>query len=132
MMVLLVILHVFVSLFLIGVVLIQSGKGAEMGASFGTASSHTIFGSRGPGSFLGKMTTGPAIIFMVTSFSLAFIGKKGIRGSSVMPAHTEAPVVTTTDLPEPVAAPGAPAGSAPAVSPAASATPAPPAAPTVK
>ena len=120
MMVLLVILHVLVSLFLIGVVLIQSGKGAEMGASFGTASSHTIFGSRGPGSFLGKMTTGAAIIFMVTSFSLAFIGKKGIRGSSVMPAHTEAPVVTTTDLPEPAAesAPSAPSGTAVPAAPA--------------
>ncbi|MBI5097199.1 MAG: preprotein translocase subunit SecG, partial [Nitrospirae bacterium] len=105
MMVLLVILHIVVSLFLIGVVLIQSGKGAEIGASFGTASSHTIFGSRGPGSFLGKLTTGAAIVFMITSFSLAFIGKKGIGGSSVMPAHTEAPApaVTTTNLPEPAA-----------------------------
>ncbi|MDZ4384376.1 MAG: preprotein translocase subunit SecG [Nitrospirota bacterium] len=114
--VLLIIIHVLVSLFLIGVVLIQSGKGAEMGASFGAASSHTIFGSRGPGSFLGKLTTGAAILFMITSFSLAFIGKKGIGGSSVMPAHTEAPApaVTTTNLPEPAAAPGAPAGSAPA------------------
>ena len=128
MMVLLVILHVLVSLFLIGVVLIQSGKGAEMGASFGTASSHTIFGSRGPGSFLGKLTTGAAIIFMITSFSLAFIGKKGIRGSSVMPAHTEAPApaVTPTDIPEPAAE------SSPPASPAASATPAPPSAPVAK
>src|SRR3989304_4832703 len=127
--VLLIIIHVLVSLFLIGVVLIQSGKGAEMGASFGTASSHTIFGSRGPGSFLGKLTTGAAIIFMLTSFSLAFIGKKGIGGSSVMPAHTEAPAVTTTNLPAPAAESGAPAGAAPAASPAASATPPPPTAP---
>ena len=127
--VLLIIIHVLVSLFLIGVVLIQSGKGAEMGASFGAASSHTIFGSRGPGSFLGKLTTGAAILFMITSFSLAFIGKKGIGGSSVMPTRTEAPAsaVTTTDIPEPAAAPGAPAGPAPAASPGASATPAPPA-----
>src|SRR3972149_1301691 len=119
MMVLLVILHVLVSLFLIGVVLIQSGKGAEMGASFGTASSHTIFGSRGPGSFLGKLTTGAAIIFMITSFSLAFIGKKGIRGSSVPPAHTEPPppAAPPTDIPEPAAE------SSPPASPAASATP---------
>jgi len=124
MMVLLVILHVLVSLFLIGVVLIQSGKGAEMGASFGTASSHTIFGSRGPGSFLGKLTTGAAIIFMLTSFSLAFIGKKGIGGSSVMPAQTEiqVPAVTTTNLPEPAAAPGAPAGSSAPAAPAAPST----------
>jgi len=62
---------------------------------------------------------------MITSFSLAFIGKKGIGGSSVMPTRTEAPAsaVTTTDIPEPAAAPGAPAGSA---------TPAPPEAPAAK
>lgn len=128
--VLLIVIHVMVSLFLIGVVLIQSGKGAEIGASFGTASSHTIFGSRGPGSFLGKLTTGAAILFMITSFSLAFIGKKGIGGSSVMPAHTEAPApaVTTTDIPEPAAS-SAPSAPADIVVPAA---PAPPAEPATK
>jgi len=109
--VLLIIIHVLVSLFLIGVVLIQSGKGAEMGASFGAASSHTIFGSRGPGSFLGKLTTGAAILFMITSFSLAFVGSnKG--GSSVIPEQTEAPVLPQSPAPDakqiPQAAPAVP------------------------
>lgn len=114
--VLLVIIHVIVSLFLIGVVLIQSGKGAEIGAAFGSGSSQTIFGSRGPGSFLGKLTTVAAIIFILTSFSLAFFGKKGGGGgASVIPAQTEAPAPLQTT--EPIT-PSAPAVPAPPVSPA--------------
>lgn len=110
--VLLVIIHVFVSLFLIGVVLIQSGKGAEIGAAFGSASSQTIFGSRGPGSFLGKLTTAAAIIFILTSFSLAFFGKKGVGGTSVIPTQTEAPAplqATEPAVPSAQSAPAAPA-----------------------
>lgn len=106
--ILLVILHVTVSIFLIGVVLLQAGKGAEIGASFGSASSHTIFGSRGPGSFLGKLTTGAAIIFMITSFSLAFIGKKGVGPSSVIPRQMETPPIESVQ-PAPVPEPSLPA-----------------------
>ena len=126
----LVILHVMVSLFLVGVVLIQSGKGAEIGASFGSASSHTIFGSRGPGSFLGKLTTICAIVFMITSFSLAFIGKKGISSSVIPRRHTEAPAPATSAAPE---APAAPTTTAePKAPPAQSASPAAPAEPAKK
>jgi len=53
------------------VVLLQTGKGADMGAAFG-GSSQTIFGSSGPGTFLGKMTTGIAVVFMLTSLFLAY------------------------------------------------------------
>lgn len=110
--VLLVIIHVFVSIFLIGVVLIQSGKGAEIGAVFGGSSSQTIFGSRGPGSFLGKLTTIAAIIFILTSFSLAFFGKRvGIGSSSVIPAQTAPsvpPGTTGQPLPQVPEAPAAP------------------------
>lgn len=69
----LTILHVIVSLFLIGVVLLQSGKGAEMGASFGSSGSQSVFGAGGGTSFLSKMTTGAAVIFMLTSLTLAYI-----------------------------------------------------------
>jgi preprotein translocase subunit SecG len=72
----LIIIHVFVCLFLIGVVLLQSGKGAEIGAAFG-GSSQTLFGSRGAASFLGKMTTVAAVIFMLTSLTLAIVTAKG-------------------------------------------------------
>jgi preprotein translocase subunit SecG len=74
--ILLLIIHVFVCLFLIGVVLLQSGKGAELGAAFG-GSSQTIFGSRGAATFLNKMTTISAIVFMITSLTLAVVTAKG-------------------------------------------------------
>jgi preprotein translocase subunit SecG len=74
--VLLIIIHILVCLFLIAVVLLQSGKGAEIGAAFG-GSSQTIFGSRGATSFLSKLTTISAVIFMITSLSLAVIAHKG-------------------------------------------------------
>ena len=70
------ILHVIVSIGLILVVLLQTGKGAEVGAVFG-GSSATIFGSSGAGNFLTRLTTGMAIVFMITSLTLGyFAGKK--------------------------------------------------------
>jgi preprotein translocase subunit SecG len=71
--VVLVVLHVIVCLFLIAVVLLQRGKGAEMGAVFGGGASSTVFGSRGAGNFLTKMTTASAAIFMITSFVLSYL-----------------------------------------------------------
>jgi preprotein translocase subunit SecG len=65
------ILHIVVCLVLILVVLLQAGKGASMGAAFG-GSSQTIFGSSGPGTFLSKMTTAIATIFMLTALSLSY------------------------------------------------------------
>ena len=73
---LLLIIHVIVCLMLIAIVLLQSGKGAEMGAAFG-GSSQTIFGSRGAATFLSKITTGAAILFMITSLTLAVVTAKG-------------------------------------------------------
>ena len=70
--ILLVILHVVVSIALIAIVLLQSGKGAEMGASFGTGGSQSVFGAGGGTTFMSKLTTGAAIIFMLTSLTLAY------------------------------------------------------------
>ena len=67
------VLHVIVGLFLILVVLLQAGKGAAMGASLGSAGSQAMFGSSGAGNFLTKLTTGAAIIFMITSLSLGVV-----------------------------------------------------------
>jgi len=78
--ILLTILHVVVSFFLIAVVLLQSGKGAEMGASFGSSGSQSVFGAGGSTTFLSKMTTGAAVIFMLTSLTLAYIS--GLPSSS--------------------------------------------------
>src|SRR6185436_10061318 len=66
-----IILHVIVSIGLILVVLLQTGKGAEVGAVFGGFSS-TIFGSSGAGNFLTRLTTGMAIVFMITSLTLGY------------------------------------------------------------
>ncbi|MEI7636226.1 MAG: preprotein translocase subunit SecG [Syntrophus sp. (in: bacteria)] len=76
-------LHITVCIALILVVLLQAGKGANMGAVFG-GSSQTIFGSSGPGTFLGKVTTGIAVFFMLTSLVLSYMA--GQKGSNLMKA----------------------------------------------
>lgn len=87
-----VILHLVVCLFLIFIILIQSSKGAEMGAAFG-GSSQTLFGSRGAATFLSKLTTVAAILFMLTSLSLAIFS---VRRGSVM---TTVPVKESSEKP---------------------------------
>ena len=73
----LTVLHVMVCVVLIVVVLLQRGKGAEIGAVFGGGAGSTVFGSRGAGNFLTKLTTGAAIVFMLTSLSLAYFAQQG-------------------------------------------------------
>jgi preprotein translocase subunit SecG len=66
------ILHVLVSIALILIVLLQTGRGSEIGAAFGSGSSQTIFGSSGSSGFMTKLTTIAVVIFMVTSLVLAY------------------------------------------------------------
>jgi preprotein translocase subunit SecG len=68
---LLEIVYIAVCLFLIVVVLLQHGKGADIGVSLGAGSSNTVFGARGAGNFLTKLTTASAVLFMVLAFTLA-------------------------------------------------------------
>jgi preprotein translocase subunit SecG len=68
------ILHVIVCVFLIAVVLLQRGKGAQIGAVFGGGAGSTLFGSRGAGNFLTKLTAIAATLYMVTSLSLSYFG----------------------------------------------------------
>ena len=75
----LVVLHVTVCIFLIAVVLLQRGKGAEVGAVFGGGASSTVFGSRGAGNFLTKLTTGSAVIFMCTSLTLSYFATEASK-----------------------------------------------------
>lgn len=70
---LILMVHVLVAIVLIGLVLIQHGKGADVGASFGSGASSTIFGSQGTGNFLFKLTGGLALTFFVTSLSLSYL-----------------------------------------------------------
>ena len=102
----LIVLHVIASFGIIGVVLLQAGKGADIGSAFGGAGSQAVFGSMGTPTVLGKITTGVAIVFTITSFTLALLG--GERSGSVI--REPAPVT-------------APAPAAPATTPAAPASP---------
>ena len=78
-----VVIHVTVCFLMIAAILLQAGKGAEIGAAFG-GSSQTVFGSRGPGTFLSKVTVAAAIIFMVTSLGLAVMSKERTFSSTVI------------------------------------------------
>src|SRR5512136_2840357 len=73
---LITVLHVLVCIILILVVLLQSGKGADLAGAFGGGATQTAFGSRGPASFLSKLTTAAAVLFMITCLSLSLIGEK--------------------------------------------------------
>jgi len=107
-------IHILACLALAGIVLLQGGKGAEVGATFGAGASQTIFGASGGQSFLGKMTAGIAIIFMLTSLALAvFWGQPG--STSIMPEQAS-----------PTAIPSAPTAIPPAVVPSESIPPAAP------
>ena len=92
----LVILQILVALTVIGVVLLQHGKGADMGASFGGGSSQTLFGARGSATFLSRVTAVLATLFFITSLGLAYLSAHPRSLQSVTeivrPAAPAAPV----------------------------------------
>jgi preprotein translocase subunit SecG len=95
----LVIVHSFVSLILIMVVLLQSGKGASMGAAFG-GGGQTMFGARGQTTFIQKMTVGAAVLFMVLSVALASLSSRGqsdLDGDVQPPPGQEAGMMPADD-----------------------------------
>jgi preprotein translocase subunit SecG len=75
------IIHVLTVACLIILVLVQQGKGATMGAAFGSGASQTVFGSRGSGSFLLRVTVGFALVFFTTSIALNYLASKAVRQS---------------------------------------------------
>lgn len=103
---LLLVLHYVVCIFLMIVILVQAGKGAEMGAAWG-GSSQTVFGSRGPATFFQKLTAVVAMIFLVTSIGLAQFARVTKQKSVVEEVPGAAAVPITP--PTPVGAPEAPA-----------------------
>jgi preprotein translocase subunit SecG len=109
----LIIIHVVVSIALIMIVLLQTGKGADMGAAFGGGSSQTLFGSTGASTFLSKLTTIAAVIFMLTSLALAYYSSNRTRSSIMM---ENPPSVTEQAAPQPGTAPPANEQAAPAES----------------
>jgi preprotein translocase subunit SecG len=105
--------HLLVTLGLILIVLLQSGKGADIGAAFGGGSSQTVFGGRGAATFLSKMTSVLAILFMLTSLTLTILASQ--RGSSsVVGEDRPRPAQTAPAAPAPASqAPSTPAPAAP-------------------
>ena len=85
-----IVLHIIVCIALIMIVLLQTGKGADMGAAFGGGSSQTLFGSTGASTFLSKATTVAAVVFMLTSLTLAYMS--GSRTGSTIMEKTPVPV----------------------------------------
>ncbi len=85
------IIHIVVCLFLVGIVLLQHGKGADIGATFG-GSSQSLFGSEGPLPLLNKITTAAAVIFMVTSVTLAYYSADSSTSSVMSEIAKEQPV----------------------------------------
>lgn len=106
----LIILHVVVCFVLILIVLLQAGKGADMGAAFG-GSSQTVFGSSGAGTFLGKMTATVAVIFMLTSLTLTYTAshnRSSMDRSKVPVKEQTLPVTSPDAAKQPVVPPAAP------------------------
>ena len=108
-------IHVLACLFLIVVVLLQTGKGADMGAVFG-GGSQTLFGSSGAGNFLTKLTTGTAIAFMLTSLILTWGANRSPSSNLLdqLPAAQAPAVPAPSEAPATPPANPAPAGEAPA------------------
>ena len=109
------VVHVIVCIALIMIVLLQTGKGADMGAAFGGGGSQTLFGSTGASTFLSKATTGAAIIFMLTSLALAYLSSHRTADSIMQgtPAPVEQPAPATQSGTAPQES-STPATSAPA------------------
>lgn len=118
-------LHIVICLGIVGLILLQQGKGAEMGASFGSGGSQTLFGSTGSGNLLSHATAVLATIFFVTSFSLSVLAKNksaashdvGVPAAEIIEAHNatvEQQPAPAGDAPVIDAAPATDAPAAPA------------------
>jgi preprotein translocase subunit SecG len=107
-----IVFHVLVAAAIVGLVLLQRGKGADAGAGFGAGASGTVFGARGSASFLSRMTATLAALFFATSLTLAYLGgKKPEAPKSVIDrvGVPAAPVQDTPSLPAPTTQQQAPA-----------------------
>jgi preprotein translocase subunit SecG len=105
----LVVVHLLLAIALVGLVLIQHGKGADMGAAFGSGASATVFGSAGAGSFLSRTTGILAALFFVTSLALAYFAMQKGEKESLMKAEQAAPAAV--EQPAQAPAPAAPVPS---------------------
>jgi preprotein translocase subunit SecG len=91
----LITMHILAAFVLVAVVLLQHGKGADIGATFGAGASQTVFGGRGASNFLSKMTTGFVVVFMLTSISLSYFSSP-----STVPSLLDEQPANAPSLPE--------------------------------
>ena len=104
---LVLVVHILVAVVMIALILLQQGKGAEMGASFGSGASGTVFGSAGSAGFLTKLTAGLALVFFMTSLGLAVFAKQqSVKAAELLLPAAAAPALPV--LPESATAPVAP------------------------
>ena len=103
------ILHVIAAAGIIGLVLVQHGKGADVGAAFGTGSAGSVFGSAGSANFLSRLTAGLALVFFLTSIGLTFLSTKKTSNKGVMANQPAATQSTPDKAPGASGVPSAPA-----------------------
>ena len=95
----LLIVQILICVALVALVLLQQGRGADAGASFGGGSSGSLFGSRGPASFLSKLTAGLAALFFANSLALAYISSQSVERRSVVERVQSQSVSETSESP---------------------------------
>jgi preprotein translocase subunit SecG len=108
MQIILVVVHLFLAIGLVGLILIQHGKGADMGAAFGSGASATVFGARGSASFLTRATSAFATLFFLTSMALAYYAAQGREEVSILDklqTGGEAKTEQQSEVPVPPATP---------------------------
>jgi preprotein translocase subunit SecG len=93
------IVHVLAAIAIIGLILLQQGKGSEMGASFGAGASQTLFGSDGGGNVLTKATSWLAVLFFCTSLGLAIVAKEKVQGAAQVDLPAPA-VIESQEIPD--------------------------------
>jgi preprotein translocase subunit SecG len=111
MQIVLVVIHLFLALGLVGLILIQHGKGADMGAAFGSGASATVFGARGSASFLTRATAALATLFFLTSMVLAYYAAQDRGETSILDTLQPGQAVETEQPSEAPSPPAAPAES---------------------
>lgn len=109
----LLMVHVLICFILVALVLLQQGKGAEMGAGFGSGASSTVFGSQGAAPFLMKLTLGLAGLFFVTSLSLNYLTAKKVKSLKASAVPSSVPTSTSRNIPNVPAVPVTPNNAKP-------------------
>ncbi len=108
------VVHVLLAFVIVGLVLLQRGKGAEAGAGFGSGASGTVFGARGTSTLFSRLTAVFAALFFATSLTLAYVGTRSSAEPTTVLERAAQAAASTTAAPQPSAPPGGAAPTAPA------------------